>query len=90
MPSLQPLSGTTFMNPNRDMGLLSSIGFWGENGYPYSIKRVQRYMAAQNLRSVTCRKYRPQSSKTEIPEHENVLNQEFFPDTICQKWCILL
>lgn len=58
-----------------------------ENGYPCSVKRVQRYMAAQNLRSVTCRKYRPQSSNTEIPERENVLNQEFLPDTICQKWC---
>lgn len=58
-----------------------------ENGYPCSVKRVQRYMAAQNLRSVTCWKYRPQSSKTEIPERDNVLNQEFVPDTICQKWC---
>lgn len=57
-----------------------------ENGYPRSVKRVQRYMAAQNLRSVTCRKYRPQSGKTGIQERDNVLNQEFLPDTICQKW----
>lgn len=56
-------------------------------GTKCSIKRVQRHMVNLGLRSIVVKKYKPQSSKNEIPEKVNILNQNFEANTINQKWC---
>lgn len=58
-----------------------------DEGNKCSVKRVQRHMARNGLRSVVSRKYTHQSSKAEITERENILNRDFEADTINQKWC---
>lgn len=57
------------------------------DGTKCSIKRVQRHMVKLGLRSIVIKKYKPQSSKNEITEKENILNQNFEAETINQKWC---
>lgn len=55
---------------------------------PCSLKRVQRHMKSQGLRSVVIKKYRHQSEKGIIPNNkENILKQDFTATTINQKWC---
>ncbi|WP_242647803.1 IS3 family transposase [Lacrimispora saccharolytica] len=56
-------------------------------GTKCSIKRVQRHMVKNGLRSVVVKKYNHHSSKNNIPEKENILNRHFEADTINQKWC---
>lgn len=59
-----------------------------DNGIPCSVKRVQRHMAAQGLRSVVVKKYNHHANYGTIPDHkENILNRDFEADTINQKWC---
>ncbi|WP_242847898.1 IS3 family transposase [Inediibacterium massiliense] len=56
-------------------------------GHYASLKRVQRFMASMNLYSIVVKKYRHHSSKVDILERENILNQDFKSSTINQKWC---
>ena len=57
-------------------------------GVPCSLKRVQRHMKNQGLRSVVVKKYRHHSEKGVVPDNkENVLNQDFTTTNINQKWC---
>lgn len=56
-------------------------------GVKCSIKRVQRHMVRNGLRSVVSKKYKPHSSKNEILEKENILNRDFETRTINEKWC---
>lgn len=58
-----------------------------DEGIKCSVKRVQRHMVRNGLRSVVVRKYKHHSSKNEIPEKDNILNRNFETDTINQKWC---
>ncbi len=58
------------------------------DGIPCSLKRVQRHMARQGLRSIVNKKYRHHSSHASIPDgKENLLNGEFETETLNQKWC---
>lgn len=52
-----------------------------------SLKRVQRYMSSMGIKSIVTKKYRPQSSKSNIETRENRLNQDFKTTNINQKWC---
>jgi len=58
-----------------------------DEGIECSVKRVQRNMEKNGLRSVVVRKYKHHSSKNQIPEKENILNRNFETNTINQKWC---
>ena len=58
-----------------------------DNGIPCSIKRVQRHMQRQGLRSVVVKKYNHKANQGKVPDDkENVLNRNFKADTINQKW----
>ena len=50
--------------------------------------RVHRIMKANNIKSKTAKKYRPQTtdSNHNLPVAENILNREFNVDAPCQKW----
>lgn len=52
-----------------------------------SIKRVQRIMKKCNLRSITTKKYRPQSSKLTSDNKQNLIKRDFTTTSINQKWC---
>ena len=59
-----------------------------DNGTPYSVKRVQRHMAEQGLRSIVIKKCNHHSSHGGIPEDKkNILGRDFGAETISQKWC---
>ena len=47
-------------------------------------------MKQLNLRSIVVKKYRPQRSNKTIISKENLLNQDFSTETICEKWLVLL
>ncbi|MBB2483580.1 IS3 family transposase [Bacillus sp. APMAM] len=54
--------------------------------YKVSLKRVQRLMKKAEIRSITKKKFRPQSNKGKVIEGTNILNQDFSTTTINQKW----
>lgn len=57
-------------------------------GTPCSIKRVQRHMAEQGLRSVVVKKYNHHSSHGSVPDDkENILNRDFRTEAVNKKWC---
>ena len=57
-------------------------------GTPCSIKRVQRHMAEQGLRSVVVKKYNHHANHGSIPDDKvNILKRDFGAETINQKWC---
>ena len=57
-----------------------------EKGIPCSVKRVQRHMQRQGLRSVVVRKYNHHSNRGSIPDDkENILNRDFTAKTPHQK-----
>ena len=59
-----------------------------DNGIPCSLKRVQRHMKAQELRSKVVKKYNHHANKGTVPDDkENILNRDFNAVTINQKWC---
>lgn len=59
-----------------------------DNGTAYSLKRVQRHMSAQGLRSIVVKKYRYQANHGSVPaDKENILERNFTAETIHQKWC---
>lgn len=59
-----------------------------QNGIPCSLKRVQRHMTRQGLRSVVVKKYNHQANRGSVPDdRKNILSRDFAADTINQKWC---
>lgn len=59
-----------------------------DSGTPCSIKRVQRHMAEQNLRSIVVKKYNHHANHGAVPEDKvNLLKRDFEAETINQKWC---
>ncbi|MBY0594977.1 IS3 family transposase, partial [Bacillus bingmayongensis] len=57
-----------------------------EQGLQLSIKRVQRIMKRENIRSNILKKYKPHSSKSTVEERTNLLEQDFSTTTINEKW----
>ncbi|PEY28146.1 IS3 family transposase [Bacillus cereus] len=57
-----------------------------EQGVQVSIKRVQRLMKKENVRSIILKKYKPHSSKSTVEERTNLLEQDFSTTTINEKW----
>ncbi|MGM0304069.1 hypothetical protein IGI66_003734 [Enterococcus sp. AZ048] len=51
-----------------------------------SLRHVQKLMRQLSLRSITIRKYKPQSNKQAVVFRVNILNQDFSTKTICEKW----
>lgn len=59
-----------------------------DNGTTCSVKRVQRHMAGQGMRSVVVKKYNHHSNHGSIPDNKvNILKRDFGTETINQKWC---
>lgn len=59
-----------------------------DNGISCSLKRVQRHMATQGLRSVVVKKYNHHANHGTVPDdRENILNRDFTAESINQKWC---
>ena len=59
-----------------------------DNGTSCSVKRVQRHMAKQGLRSILVKKYNHHTNHDSIPEDKkNILGRDFGTETINQKWC---
>ena len=57
-------------------------------GTPCNVKRVQRHMTEQGLRSIVVKKYKHHASHGTIPNDKvNILKRDFEADTIHQKWC---
>ncbi|TQR14697.1 IS3 family transposase [Psychrobacillus vulpis] len=52
----------------------------------FSLNRVQRIMKKAGIRSTIVKKYRPTSSKGQVEERENLLEQDFETTTINEKW----
>lgn len=57
-----------------------------KEGFNVSLKRIQRIMKAEGIRSIITRKYRPASSASQIEERDNLLEQDFETTTINEKW----
>ncbi|WP_396019961.1 IS3 family transposase [Bacillus sp. SD088] len=57
-----------------------------KEGYTVSLKRVQRLMKKEGIRSITKKKFRPQFNKGKVIEGTNLLKQDFSTTTINQKW----
>src|SRR5690606_11381166 len=55
-------------------------------GYRVSLKRVQRLMKKEGIRSIVIKKYRPTPSKETVIERENILASDFSTTTINEKW----
>lgn len=59
-----------------------------DNGIPCSVKRVQRHMAKQGLKSVVVKKYHHHANHGTVPDDKaNILGRDFEAETIHQKWC---
>jgi transposase len=57
-------------------------------GTACSLKRVQRHMAAQGLRSIVVKKYNHHANHGVVPDgKENILKRDFTAKSINQKWC---
>jgi putative transposase len=57
-----------------------------KTGFSVSLKRVQRIMKKAEIRSITVKKFRPQSNKISVESRENVLKQDFTTTTLNEKW----
>lgn len=58
------------------------------DGIGCSLKRVQRHMHRQELRSVVVKKYNHHANHGAVPnDKENILKRDFSADSINQKWC---
>ncbi len=61
-----------------------------DNGTPCSVKRVQRHMAEQGLRSAAAGKYNRRASHSHgsVPDNKvTILKRDFETETLSQKWC---
>lgn len=69
-------------------GALKISRILNDSGTPCSIKRVQRHMAAQGLRSIVVKKYNHHANHGTVPDDKvNILQRNFEAETINQKWC---
>ncbi len=55
-------------------------------GISISLKRTQRLMKKADIRSITRKKFRPQSSKDRVIEGPNILDQDFTTTSSNEKW----
>jgi putative transposase len=55
-------------------------------GFEISLKRTQRLMKKSGIRSITKKKYRPQTSSQKVVERPNLLEQDFTTTSINEKW----
>ncbi len=58
-----------------------------KQGNKISLKRVQRFMKSQDIRSITVKKFRYHSDKLECHNLKNILNRDFSTTSINQKRC---
>jgi putative transposase len=56
------------------------------HGEAISLKRVQKLMNDMGIKSIVCKKYKPQSSRNKVEEKENILKRNFSTTAINQKW----
>lgn len=69
-------------------GAVRICRFLNDGGIPCSLKRVQRHMQAQELRSVVVKKYNHYANHGSVPDDkENIRKRNFQAETINQKWC---
>ncbi len=77
-----------FEDSKRRYGAVKLCRVLNGAGTPCSIKRVQRHMAEQGLRSVVVKKYNHHADHGSIPDDKvNILKHDFRTETINQKWC---
>ena len=77
-----------FEDSKRRYGAVKLCRVLNGAGTPCSIKRVQRHMAEQGLRSVVVKKYSHHANHGSIPDDKvNILERDFGTETINQKWC---
>ena len=77
-----------FEDSKRRYGAVKLCHVLNGAGTPCSIKRVQRHMAEQGLRSVVVKKYSHHANHGSIPDDKvNILKRDFRTETINQKWC---
>ena len=77
-----------FEDSKRRYGAVKLCHVLNGAGTPCSIKRVQRHMAEQGLRSVVVKKYSHHANHGSIPDDKvNILKRDFGTETINQKWC---
>ena len=77
-----------FEDSKRRYGAVKLCRVLGGAGTPCSIKRVQRHMAEQGLRSVVVKKYNHRANHGSVPDDKvNILQRDFETETINQKWC---
>ena len=77
-----------FEDSKRRYGAVKLCHVLGGAGTPCSIKRAQRHMAEQGLRSVAVKKYSHHANHGSIPDGKvNILERDFGTETINQKWC---
>ena len=77
-----------FEESRRCYGAVKICRVLNQNGVPCSLKRVQRHMQKQGLRSVVVKKYNHHANHGSVPDDkENILKRDFSADTVNQKWC---
>ncbi len=77
-----------FEDSKRRYGAVKLCHVLNGAGTPCSIKRVQRHMAEQGLRSVVVKKYSHHANHGSIPDDKvNILERDFGTETINPKWC---
>ncbi len=57
-----------------------------KEGFSVSLKRVQRLMKNEGIRSIIVKKYRPTPSSGPVEERNNLLDQDFSTTTNNEKW----
>ena len=78
----------TYDDSKQRYGAVKICHALNDNGTPCSVKRVQRHMAEQGLRSIVVKKYNHHANHGSIPDDKkNILGRDFGTDTINQKWC---
>lgn len=76
-----------FEESKRRYGAVKIQRVLNQDGIPCSLKRVQRHMAGQGLRSVVVKKYKPGAKQGTVPsDKKNILNRDFEAKTINEKW----
>ena len=77
-----------YQDSKKRYGAVKICRILNDSGTPCSIKRVQRHMAEQGLRSVVVKKYNHHANHGTVPDDkENILKRDFETETINQKWC---
>ncbi len=77
-----------FEDSKRRYGAVKLCHVLNGAGTPCSIKRVQRHMAEQGLRSVVVKKYSHHANHGSILDDKvNILERDFGTETINPKWC---